>query len=236
MTRRLTASYFAASVICLLTTGVAQAAPFSATLNSQDAIRGEAEAFSIGYRVDDSNSGLVGVSGALGERGNFNTVVGFILPTLDAAIDSVTFTIDQTDFRDNGFLEIDFYGLNTTNPDGSGTSLYFEGETDASHVEIVDAIANNNDTNPDNLNLPRTIMVDNAALIGFVSGLYSGVNPTQTEVFFRFNLDTDINFPSPLRRINLDSSSATLTINTVPEPASLALVGLGGLMMLSRRR
>jgi len=46
-------------------------------------------------------------------------------------------------------------------------------------------------------------------------------------------------FPGPLGADNLGEGAATLTdfhrLNTIPEPASLALIGLGGLALLRRR-
>ncbi len=219
-----------AATTSLVATGSASAAIFNATLNSQDAILGESDIGTPAYLADSGLAGTVGVRGSVGSRDIYNTVIGFTLPVLDAPILDATFGMVVTDRRSDSFFQVDLYGLSTTNPDGTGTSLYFEGALDGAQTLIEDEFTTNGAFETTGLEEAGGI-----TLVAFLNSLYTGTTPNQSEVFFRVNADRDLG-TSPLRRVEFDASSASLVIETVPEPGSLALIGLGGAMLLCRHR
>ena len=197
---------------------------FNQAPSSVDNITGESQGSSSpsGYYTDSSNNN-VGVGGSSGNRFNRNAVLGFELPTLDGPIISAGLTLTKT--GENGPIDVDLYGLATANPDGSGTSLFLEANSDSNplNVKIADdlflAIDDNSTT--------RT-----ADVTDFILSLYSGTDPSQIEAFFRLNPDEDLSLGS-IERSAFGLSGANLSIITanantaVPEPSTFALAGLG---------
>ncbi len=207
-----------------------QAAMVFATLTSQDSIVGERQggtAAAVGYYADEAN-GTVGVGGGSGNRENRNLIIGFTLPTLTTAIDSVKFSITVTSSNNSaGAIDVDLYGLATaTTPD---LSFFLEADTDpdTNQTELKDAFTN-------------TSVADGATVettvTAFISSLYTGNTPNQAEVFFRINPDRNLNTGSNPRRVSFSTSTATLEITTVPEPAVPLLVAVGMFAWLGRRR
>ena len=65
-----------------------------------------------------------------------------------------------------------------------------------------------------------------------MQSLYAGTEtPSQSEVFFRFNIDNDLG-TSELDRYRINSNTPTLTLTTVPEPSSLLLLSIAGIVGL----
>lgn len=203
------------------------------TTPTADAIRGEGQTNApTGYYVD-ANRNVIGIQGSTGaaERQNENVVLGFTLPTLaDPSIYSATLSLNKLGERfDNVHFNLDLYGLSTTNPDGSGTSFFYEGANDPS--ASVSLLAD--DFITDAQSNGSTSIADVTA---FIASLYNGQNPLQTEVFFRLNPDQNLSL-SQIDRLIVDLASAQLVILSIPTPAALpAGMMLMGVVVMRRRR
>lgn len=212
----------------------ALAGGFSVNPNSDDTIVGKAYdtgANPLGYRVNNPDD-RVGTTGpSLSNRIDQQKVFGFTLPVLDLP------TISQATFRiENDFISpalpfnVDLYGLNTANPDGSGTSLFYEGPDDPTQsYKVDDVIKGDNST-------PLPIMAD---VTSFIQSLYTGTSPNQTEAFFRLNPNTEVALiasPADAQNVVLRPGTAFLIINTVPEPGTAAISLVGVLLLSCRRR
>jgi hypothetical protein len=218
--------------------GAAEATPYNATLNSRDEIIGESESggASPGYYPGSAGSNqVVGVSGASGSREHQNAVIGFILPVLDGPIAAATFSIEKVGVLGTPQRFVDLYGLGTTNPDVSGTSLFLEAATDGdpANTKLKDRFAQRTGG-------PSGVIP--ADVTAFIQGFYTGNAPDQAEVFFRLNVDTDLDF-SGQSGIRFDTSGAALEIETspaavIPEPVSalVVIIGGGALVGYVRRR
>ncbi len=247
---RLVVGLFTALGLAIVSGVSANAAILDGAFNSADQIRGQSQnevGFPLGYFVGTPaapGGNLSGIGGSNGSRVQGNVVIGFLLPVLPAGevISNATFTVEVASTSIGGGAtgptNIDLYGLNTTNPDGSGAGLFYASSTpDASQVLLEAAITNSGAAG-------GTVLSDDVT--AFIQSLYTDNTPNQVEVFFRLNAssDLDIAVNSNVNRVNYAVNSTvvapedlpTLVIETViPEPASLALLGLGGLCMLSRR-
>jgi len=220
-------------------------------LASVDAIAGEGQPnATLGYD-SDGGTGQVGIIGSTSAatRAHVNLVVGLTLPTLPAGevIDAAFFTFRIAGGREqvSDVPGLDTYLLGTADPDNSGTSLFLESSTDPntanaflgktteSDTEDLDS-GNETFTPPD---YTITYQLDTSAL-ALLTSFYAGSNPTQNEAFFRFNLDDNENTDSIERWVIdvVDEDTPFLTITTIPEPASLALLAAGGLLIGARRR
>jgi hypothetical protein len=232
MKRLLTAT----ALILAATIGTAASAVtiYTDTTATGDTIRGKVQSGSTSYQADNAFSFRVGEGGASGSRAITNTVLGFTLPTLDPGemIDSanLSFTIQSLD--DNGELgNLVVTLLDTANPDALGIALFTESAAPGGTNETVGST--------DSVGLKNFSLTGDA--LALLQSFYGGdETPEQAEVFFRLNNDTTITLDGSIDRFTLAPGSgeptATLTITAIPEPASLALVGLGSLLILSRRR
>ena len=126
------------------------------------------------------------------------------------------------------------FGLSTTNPDSTGITLFFEGNTGSG---LISANFNSVSGGVADTLTPSTSV---PALTSFIQSFYSGgLVPSQPEVFFRLNPSTDLNpggvYPA-LSRITYTNNTASLSLNVIPEPSSAAVLGLAGMLLLVRRR
>lgn len=212
------------------------------TLSSSDLVIQESQlnAPAAGY-LTNSGIGTVGVGGSLGNnRRDSNRIYGFTLPTLNIgeSISSVTFSVTQNKNKaDNPTFNVDLFGLGTSNPDSSGTTLYYDGDAVTengdgnTNTKLFDNLTSNQNSTPSD---PLT--VSNAAILLFINNLYAGNTPIQTEVFFRLNNDVVLD-PFQGGAPNVDMTSPTLEFTVIPEPSSalLLLGGMGCLFILRRR-
>lgn len=241
-----TLKYFSAGASGLLACVSLHGTVFDATVLSQDRIVGEAATITPDYYVDSAQN-AIGVTGSTsgGTKRNQNLVFGFELPTLDngGVIDEVTFTFFVEEGRNQGTLgNLDVYLLDTANPDTSGTTFFFENGTDiSSDVAFVGEF-----TNPGGIGSGATAINQTVALtlsgasLALFNTFYTGENPTQTEAYFRFNLDSDGDI-ADINRYAIEHTAGvnfpTLTISTIPEPSTYALgVLVPAMALLLRRR
>lgn len=254
MTARL-ALITAASVLSTIC-GSTQAAVLTATVSSTDLVVGEGQSnITLGYKVN--TVGPVGITGSFAnnERQHANMVLGFTLPTLPTGdvIESVTISFRIESAREEGIPlpNLDTWLLKTATPETTGTALFLEADSDPNpdnkfvsqvgEAQTGDISSSNQTFAAPAFAVTRTLAGD--ALTLFTS-FYTGSSPTQSEAFFRLNLDANKGITSTIERwvldLTADSSAGfdvpQLSITTVPEPASLALMGLGGLLILSRQR
>ena len=219
-------SAIAVSSILLATISASSGAIVFATLNSQDRIVGERQTDSppLGYQVSTTGTLQVGVGGATNARTNYNTVVGFLLPTLSPGqtIDAATFS--ATIESESGTVTVSLFGLSTTNPDVTGISLFSESNSGPGLI----AAAFTSTTAAAAGDTPS------ADVLSFINSLYTGHVPTQPEVFFRLNPSS--NLGTSVARMNFTNGSPKLALNVVPEPSAALLGGLGVLALLRRRR
>lgn len=216
------ASVLLASV--LLIPASMQGATVMATLNSQDRIVGarQSSGDALGYYTDSQLT--VGVAGGTNTRVNTNTVIGFTLPTLNLgeSISAASFAITIAGINVGGNFTVALFGLEETNPDDSGITLFSQSGTGAINDSFTDTTAT----------VGSTPLTDTTS---FIQSLYTGNIPNQSEVFFRLNQTTSLNV-SLTRRMNFTQDSATLTLTTIPEPNPAALIGGCGVLALLRRR
>jgi hypothetical protein len=237
------------SIFCLNS----QAAIIITSLNSNDRIRGEVQSgLTAGYFTDAGGS-TIGTSGSnsSNERRVDNLVYGFTLPTLPAGntLSEATFEFIVTAYRDqndsDGDVNLDYYILNTSDPNTGIDGLdFYRNDNSPGANEILlgqlDAFVrvDGNQTTITPASAGEVSVELSGSGLTYIQSLYdAGGNPTQAEVFFRLNIDSD-NGVGLLDRFIIDTSSPALTLTTVvPEPSTtgLLLCGIAGLVLRRRR-
>lgn len=243
---------FAAFGVTSLIVGGASAAMLEADPTSYDRITGERQnAGLIGYSVD-SGSSLIGVTGSNGSRTYSNVVIGFDLPDLapgqEITAATLTFRIAAAREAAAPLQDLDTYLLGDSDPTDNGAADFVQTPTDddpsnifvgtLTESELAGGGDVGNDTFPDtDLNSFVSYDLSPAALATLISFYGGDETPDQAEAYFRWNLDGPEGDFS-LNRYVLDvagDDTPLLTITTIPEPASLALLVLGGLCLMPRR-
>jgi len=79
---------------------------------------------------------------------------------------------------------------------------------------------------------------DSTTFGSWLAGHYTGVNPNSTYAFLRISVDdVPVGTHDMFRFSEVgDANPAQLIITTVPEPATVGMLGLGGLIVLAARR
>jgi hypothetical protein len=215
--------------------GAASAAVLTDLTPTGDTIRGKVQAGSTSYQSDNDFAFRIGEGGST-NRAVSNNVLGFTLPNLPTgdSIDSVvlSFTVDSLD--DNGELgDLVVTLLDTANPDALGTALFTESSAPGGTNETVGST--------DSTGVKAFTLTGDA--LDLFESFYGGdETPDQSEVFFRLNNDTELTLGGGIDRYSLAPGTSggqivgSLTVTTIPEPGSLALIGIGGLLLVGRRR
>ncbi len=184
----------------------------------------------------------------VGAIGNTNTnnqlgVVAFEVPELSPGevflTASLTFTYTGNNGAEPTDFNVDLYGLDRSPGDDGGggvASDYFEGTVttpspfDIANTLIADDFVTSADSPGDAI---TTTGAENTALVTFLNA-----NPTTAALpFVLFRLNADSSVSGEKRNFQFaDTPELTFTTGQIPEPASLALMGLGGLLLIGRRR
>ena len=152
--------------------------------------------------------------------------------------DTASLTLDFLNVSGNPPYNVDLYGLTRSPTAGPGAIAadYFEGALDATNTLIADNFV----TTATPTGSVTTDASANTNLVAFLNA-NATTGPGQF-VLFRINNDADesgVNnrgYQFGGNAAGDDGNQPTLTFTTIPEPASLALLGLGGLMLLARRK
>ena len=191
-----------------------------------------------------NNYTTVGGTGSFSElnRTDSNVVYRYELPTLPAGeiITGLSFTYQINAFRDHSDddYQLDTYLLDTIDPTTTGTDLYYQGPSDASHALVGSHFeASGTDVGSIDLvpNVDVTFTLESGEALALLQSFYSGNTPVRSEAALRFNLDQDYSGSlgqSALNRYILNNWAATsgLVILTMPGAYSdwAASYDLGG--------
>jgi len=215
--------------------------------SSTDRIRGESQGSATPNGYFQNLGGQIGVGGALSNRFHDNPIIGFLLPTLapGATITAATLSVLKSSSNSaaaDGSLGIDLWGIDA-DPTGTGTLFFKENENTAEAnttflIQNWFTINSANDTKS-SAGLDGNSSTEESTLVGWINSKYIGANPTVSEVFFRLNIGSDLDF-SPITRANITSSLSVLELTVqsppVPEPASLLTMTLALSCIAARRR
>ncbi len=237
------------SALCLPASLVSAATIYDLTRLSADRITGEGQASAtLGYTENTTTEDTIGGTGSNTSqtRRSYNLVYGYQLPTLSAgqSIESFTFTFDVTQYKNDGGddFDLDVYLLDA-DPTDTGTTYFYglTGETavDPNQDLIGSYTAAATLTDSASTTVPDTgisFTVNSGAALTTLQSFYTGTTPNQSEVYLRFNLGAG-HSALDLDRYRIDTAGTdSFEITAVPEPSSLALIGLTGLGLMLRRR
>lgn len=212
----------------------------TAELTSFDAIIGRAQdnGPDLGY-VENTSEDTVGITGstALLTRHDQNLVMGFALPDLPSGykFSALDLNFEITAFRNHSGESpaLHVYLLDLPNPATTGAQLFFHGADDpnpaTSYLGAIDLDAMPGAEVGYTPPVSHTLSLPSSA-IAKIEALYSGGStPSQTEIFFRFNLSNLIvgsgnadlhGYNLDRYRLGSDSEQATLLMHI--EPLSLS--------------
>ena len=151
----------------------------------------------LGYFVGGGGE-IVGTGGASGDRRSTLSIFAFDLPTLPRGqeIASVTLHYHINGYRNHtGLNENDFdahtYVLDTDDPTGSHLDFYFSEDSDPNPSTIFIGaaglgIVSDGNTSDVSVNQAFETQFTGAAL-GWFQSMYTGIAPSQNQVFIRFN-------------------------------------------------
>ena len=202
----------------------------------------------------DPNQGTFIWQFAVGNDSGFRAVVmPFLLPDLGAAGRFETANLTVSPYRKNGSLNfnVDLYGLNTvTDTIAPTTTMYYSGPNVPNNPAYPQNTSNSliqaSFMNPAlpafNNAILNTSDAGDAALVTWLNEVYDGGANAGKYVYLRMNPDEITGLVGTYRFLtsnNPAGSAPALGITysaLIPEPASLGLVGIGSLLVFSRRR
>lgn len=191
----------------------------------------------------NANINFTGAMNATAPGASRISFLGFTLPTLGAGFQSATinFNMRSTDaVSSDPWFNLDAYGF-TTAPT---TSDFYIGSLDATKTLVANNFVTPSTTDGQAISINTT---------AFLAAFYdAGGNPTVSAVYFRFNPDDADGSLAPVMgdpsqgdgfgRYRSDlfngagAPQATLMVTAVPEPSSVALLGLGAAALVAIRR
>lgn len=228
-----------AGTLCLAATASNAATVVAATVVTT---AGDARVRVDGNVASGSSSAVeVGSHGAATSNFRSVFVMPFLLPTLGAgesfANVSLSFTVDAID-NIPATQNADLYGLTRigVGSDAAASGDFFEGALDASNTLLQDNIL----TSTSSTGANSTNATGGANLTTFLNTQAASASAGDF-VFLRLSTDVVPSGGTQRFRIVTANSAtpaqfATITYDIIPEPSSLALLGLGGLALLRRRR
>jgi hypothetical protein len=214
----------------VMTITVSNGAPVVVPAFARHFIRGarESGADPLGYFTQSSN--LVGTQGSSGARDSLNPVFGFSLPVLPPGrtLDGVTFQFEITQARDStgggNLPQLHAYLLQTDDPTDTGTAFFYHGSLDpAPNVKRIGTTSVSINTTADVNYAPgeqaRSFALSGEAL-EYLQGLYNGITPVQSNVYFRFNLSVNPSITTYRRyRVSTLDDASALVLSTQPVSA-----------------
>lgn len=199
--------------------------------------------------------GEVGSAFAPGiNRINQNGVVGFTLPTLSggSVITEVELSFTIRRFRNDGndIGDLQVYLMDTTDPQtdipgsiGTNPVDWFYDDNGNDTRAGVELVGTFDEPTSDFNNDPAvdvTFTVTTGPAMTLFQSFYGGdTTPDQTEAFFRFNSNGNVTVGSHTSEYEVfgtGTNAQNLKITSIPEPAAAALMGVGALLLLPRRR
>ena len=198
-----------------------------AAQTSADAIRGRSQSRPLIY-LSGSSSGQVGIGGPGGDRNDFNTILGFTLPTLPAGetLTAAEVNFEITRSRDTGSNPaLHAYLIDAETAETTGVDFFYHGPADPNpntefvgSVNLVESGTGRNDWADDEQD--QSLVLTGGAL-ALLQSYYGGDHiPDRSEAFFRFNLD------QLLGGANINNFERYF-IDTAPDEASLSLFSGG---------
>lgn len=228
------------------------ATTYNATRASVDRIVGplrDASAPASGYTIG-TTSNLVGGTGSSSAATRYtqNLLYRYDLPDLAAgqSLESFSFSFQIATLRDyrNNDIELDVYLLDASNPASSGITHFYHGPDDTANHPLVGSKYIKADSNANEtvsaVDGSVTFTINSGGALTLLQSFYGGDHIAEQQATFRFNIDEEVTSTSDVyQRYYLDnqeSGLAVAAVAAVPEPSSTALLGLGGLALMLRRR
>ena len=198
------------------------------------------------FLASNSNGRRLGSGGAGGQQRTNNPVIEFLLPTLtgSSTITGANFGITFDDPAISNSLTLNGV-VSLMNYDDIASFSGADASTSVSSLgngSLIGTWSSAEATNGGTLD----IAFDSAGL-ALLQSMYTGFSPNQTSAFIRLSLDGALdNATTANVRYNFETvggasggdvlSTFSITTSAVPEPCSLAVLGLTGIGLFIRRR